>query len=99
MVENTAPFRNINRNDAAVFKAEAGRAEKDQKYDYTSRIDTTQTSTDDLTAINCQRGVGEIMTWSNAFSYRRCYIQCWAMALKLPFMVVRATTPGIRKFR
>ena len=49
--------------------------------------------------MNCHRGVGEIMTWSKAFSYSRWTFRFWAMALKLPFMVVSATTPGIRKFK
>ena len=47
-------------------------------------------------AMNCHSGVGEMMTWSNAFSYNLWTFKFWAIALKLPFMVVRATTPGIR---
>ena len=50
-------------------------------------------------AMNCHSGVGEIITWSKAFSYSLWTFRFCAMALKLPFMVVSETTPGIRKFR
>ena len=49
--------------------------------------------------INCHNGVGETMTWSRAFSYSRCTLIFWAMALKLPVMVAMATMPGMRKWR
>ena len=50
-------------------------------------------------SMNCQSGVGETMTWSNAFSYSRCTLIFCATALKLPVIVDSETMPGIRKFR
>ena len=50
-------------------------------------------------AINCHKGVGDTITWSRAFSYRRWTLIFWATAPKLPVIVDIATSPGIKNIR
>ena len=98
MVEKTVPFRNMTRK-LQPLKTRPPRTGS-------VRIRMTRPAYMPRRAppmiwpvMNCQSGVGETMTWSRAFSYRRWTLMFWATAPKLPVMVDMATMPGIRNMR
>ena len=98
MVEKTVPFRNMIRNDSALKMRSVRIGWVSSRITHAAYI-PRRLPPRICPRMNCQRGVGDTMTWSSAFSYSLWTLIFWAIALKLPVIVAIATMPGIRKCR